>query len=52
MDMNLQPRIFTDYLLKMCKIDVGNFTRYFTVPNDTPGHFCHYLKNTLKVIPQ
>ena len=49
MDMNLQPAIFTDYLLKMCKIDVGNF-KQFTVLHDTQGNFW-YIMATNRLMP-
>jgi hypothetical protein len=47
MDMTLQPATFTDYLLKMCKNDVGNF-RYFTLYSPdhdtrTQGNFFHII---------
>ena len=47
MDSNLQPVVFTKYLLQLCDIEVNNF-KDFVIPPNEQGNFCHYLKNKLQ----
>lgn len=46
MDFNLQPILFTKYLLQLCNIEVSNF-KNFVIPPEEQGNFCHYLRNKL-----
>ena len=46
MQSNLQPVLFTKYLLQLCNIKVDNF-KDFTIPSDQQENFFHSLKNLL-----
>jgi hypothetical protein len=46
MQSNLQPVLFTKYLLQLCNIKVDNF-KDFTIPSDQQENFFHSLNNLL-----
>jgi hypothetical protein len=47
MQSNLQPVLFTKYLLQVCNVQVDNF-KDFTIPADQQEHFFHSLNNFIK----